>query len=761
MPTDASFRFSTYLTLALACVVLGYSEHSLLPEVPVFAALAILALGVLFFLEARVTFLSIPAANRLGMAVGIVYLMWAAYRIKREYDTFEFVNMGWHMLLVAMCGPLVMLVIVAKTARSDKHAGDYWALHGIALAGVGLGAALAEEAVCFVLVALYLVSAVWSLTLLHLGRARGAVPPIPGGKQPATKAVAVSADPTGHRTDLRIAIFWAMLAAAVAVPLYLLTPRSSAAKADFGKPRIEIGYGADQMVDLNRTGPLKPNPEVAFEFTATTADGKPKTDVNPDQRWRDPRKVLRLYAGGEWRPLDAAPLSITPLAHRDEVWTPPHLGPGQFTLNFDVPAKLRGAFVADPVQWAGDQPPPLAVLTEGGSRGWLPLSDGTFFWEPSTRVRGTARRYLQVYRVPDDPDVSPPFKFTHRNYQLELTALRHNPVPRVKEYAGRVLQDLINAGSLPKDCCEESSLLPKFEYHDLVARRFAAYLATTPTLTYTTDLRRENTKVDPLEDFLYHTKAGHCERFAGALVLMLRSQGIPAVYVLGFKGCEENQDGHYIVRQEHAHAWVEALVPKPGQQLALNDRTSWVYHWRSLDPTPSGAASDATESGWFADANTWVETQFQEYVTNYTPEQRQKALGEIVTQLTRIRTLAVIAAIVALVVVVRFVRRRLAKPVDKPAVASESARWFGQMVALLTEHGIVPAPGDTAMEIATAAAGTLRQRPGCAEVAEVPLAWADAYYQERFGGVALADARRVELETGLAALRNALTQAGV
>src|SRR5687767_14037602 len=112
MPTDANFRFSTYLTLALACAAIGYAEYPLLPEVVAFAALAVIGLGVLYFLESRVTFLSIPAANRLGMAIGIVYLMWAAYRVKREVDTAEFVNMGWHMLFVAMCGPLVMLVVV-------------------------------------------------------------------------------------------------------------------------------------------------------------------------------------------------------------------------------------------------------------------------------------------------------------------------------------------------------------------------------------------------------------------------------------------------------------------------------------------------------------------------------------------------------------------------------------------------------------------------------------------------------------------------
>jgi transglutaminase-like putative cysteine protease len=758
MPTDASFRFSTYLTLALTCLVIGYAEHELLPEVPVFAVIAVITLGVLFFLESRVTFLSIPAANRLGMAVGILFLMWAAYRVKRELDTGEFINMGWHMLIVAMCGPLVMLVIVAKIARSDKHAGDYWTLHGIALAGVGLSAALAEEPGCFVLVGLYLSAAVWSLTLLHLGRARGAISPIPGGKQPATKAIAVSTDPTGHRTDLRPALLCVVVAAAVAIPLYLLTPRSEASKADFGKPRIEIGYAADQMVDLNRTGSLKANTETAFEFTAAYPDGRPKTDLNTEQRWRG--KVHRLYSGGEWKNLDASPLAITPLARREDIWTPPKLGDGQFTLSFDVPAKLRGAIVADPVLWAADQPPPLAVLTEHGPHGWLPVSDGTFFWEPNLRVRGAPRRYVQVYRTQEDPDAGPAFRFTEWNFETTLAQLRNNPVPRVKEYADNVLDDLIRAGEIPADCREERSLLPKPEYRDLIARKFTAYLATTPTLRYTTDLRRENIRVDPLEDFLFYTKSGHCERFAGALALMLRSQGIPAVYVLGFKGCEQDSDGHYIVKQEHAHAWIEALVPKPGVPMRAGDPLSRVYHWRSLDPTPGGAAAEDANKDWLTQANAWMETAFQDYVTNYTPEQRQKALAEFVNRLTRTETLAGIAAIIAIGFGLRFARRRLTLRAVQPAAVPEPTRLFGELVALLAAHGIVPAPGDTAMEFAMTATAVLRQRPGCAEVAEVPLAWANAYYQDRFGGVPLSDARLAELEAGLAALRIALIQSG-
>lgn len=755
MPTDASFRFSTYLALALACAAVGYAEFPLLPETAAFAVLAVIGLGVLYFLESRVALLSIPAANRLGIAVALVYIMWAAYRIKREVVTAEFINMGWHMLIVAMCGPLVMLVIVAKVARGEKHAGDYWALHGIALAGVGLSAAFAEEPACFALVGLYLVTTVWSLTLLHLGRARGAVPPIPGGRQPATKTVAVSADPTGHRTDLRPALVWAAVAVAGAVPLYLLTPRSDATKADFGQPRIEIGYSADQMVDLTRTGSLKTNSDPAFEVTATYPDGTPKTDLPGDMRWRG--RALRQYANGEWKPTEGLLPPITPLANHAQHWTAPVLGPDQFTLAFDVPARLRGQFVADPILWAPDQPAPLAALTDTGPRSWLPVADGTFFWQPPRW--GRAQRYVQVYRLTDDPSAGPQFRFADRLYEVGLTALKNNPVPRVKGYADEVLAELVRTGEVPADFRDERTLMPKHEYCDLIARKFAAHLATTPALQYTTDLRRENTKVDPIEDFLFFTKSGHCERFAGALTLMLRSEGIPAVYVLGFKGCEHIKDGKYVVKQEHAHAWVEALVPVPGQPVP-RDPLALVYHWRSLDPTPGGAGGPEGDPGWLERANSWVGSWFRDYVTNYTPEQREKALVELREQATQPKTIVGAVALLGLVVGGRFVLRRARRHRADPGPPAPPTRWFGELVALLAAHGIVGAPGATPLEFAQGAAAALRERPACAEVAEVPLAWANAYYQDRFGGTPPTDARLAELDAGLAALRRALETRG-
>lgn len=97
-----------------------------------------------------------------------------------------------------------------------------------------------------------------------------------------------------------------------------------------------------------------------------------------------------------------------------------------------------------------------------------------------------------------------------------------------------------------------------------------------------------NRNVDPIDDFVVNHKTGHCEYFAGALTLMLRSQGIPARMVVGYKGGEFNAVGNfYIVRQLHAHAWVEAYVPHDEIPTDEIDTAESLPEgaWLRLDPT--------------------------------------------------------------------------------------------------------------------------------------------------------------------------------
>jgi hypothetical protein len=100
-----------------------------------------------------------------------------------------------------------------------------------------------------------------------------------------------------------------------------------------------------------------------------------------------------------------------------------------------------------------------------------------------------------------------------------------------------------------------------------------------------TDTRKFNDGRDPLLAFLTDWKKGHCEYFAGAMTLLCQSLGMDARMVVGFKCDEYNATpgaDYYIVRQSHAHAWVEVRTP---------------LGWESYDPTSSREAETIAQAG--------------------------------------------------------------------------------------------------------------------------------------------------------------------
>ena len=751
MPTDAAFRLSVYLTLALACAAIGYAESSFLIEAPVIAGIVIASLAVLYRLESRVELLTIPAANRLGLVLGIANMGWVLVRILRELNDPQMPHTDWPMLGLGLLGPFVMTLIPAKLSRREKHAGDYWWLHGLGLATAALAGAMADDFLAFALIGLYVACAIWSLALFALVRASGSILPIPGQASEARVVGVVVYDRSRFGASLPVAL--TAIALLVAIPLYLLTPRSGFKKLEFGKPRVEIGYAADQMVDLTRTGSLRANDQIAFEVVAETSVG-PKLDLPLDQRWRG--QIKTRYQSGRW--LEGSELKLPAVAPAPRGGTPdslPHLWPDQTTFTFTVAQGTRGRFLADPVTWVGDRPVPIAWITSASPRPWVWGGNGSFLSGPRGQVVAEPLHYAQAWRPEDQLDTGPPLELLEPDLDGVLRPLLANPIHRVKEYADRVVEQMVSDGRLPTDHRDRVSLLPRAEFHALIARSFSAHLATTPTLTYTTELRREKKDIDPIEDFLFHTHAGHCERFATALVLMLRSQGIPAVLVLGFKGCEATEEpGRYIVRQEHAHAWVEALIedyqPRPWWQILGTSR------WQSLDPTPSSTVMSTVRDDWYGQASSWIRRAYNTYLLDYTPEQRAGALASLAAAIARLDVLGALAAVFLVFLITRSLIRRCAIA----GTVSPEARWFDRLVEVLAAHGFRPEPGETAREYSARAADALRRNESTAPTAEVPLNWSDAYYEVRFGRQILPPGRLSALVAGLDELRRALAAGG-
>ncbi len=81
---------------------------------------------------------------------------------------------------------------------------------------------------------------------------------------------------------------------------------------------------------------------------------------------------------------------------------------------------------------------------------------------------------------------------------------------------------------------------------------------------------------DPVDEFLFGYKAGFCQHFSSAFVVLMRNAGIPARVVTGFAGGTRNRVGDYwVVRRMDAHAWAEVWLPQRG--------------WVRVDPTAAVA----------------------------------------------------------------------------------------------------------------------------------------------------------------------------
>ncbi|MEM9412292.1 MAG: DUF3488 and transglutaminase-like domain-containing protein, partial [Planctomycetota bacterium] len=117
------------------------------------------------------------------------------------------------------------------------------------------------------------------------------------------------------------------------------------------------------------------------------------------------------------------------------------------------------------------------------------------------------------------------------------------------------------------------------------------------TLNYSGVNRKKD--LDPIEDFVANHRVGHCALYASALTLMLRSQGIPSRYVIGFHGGNfNNLTDSYVVYGRHAHAWVEAYIPAEQCTKEMFDQgiAGSGGAWLTLDATPPTNDRDSSEA---------------------------------------------------------------------------------------------------------------------------------------------------------------------
>jgi hypothetical protein len=278
--------------------------------------------------------------------------------------------------------------------------------------------------------------------------------------------------------------------------------------------------------------------------------------------------------------------------------------------------------------------------------------------------------------------------------------------------------------------------------------------------------------IEPVEDFLFNLKRGHCEYFASSMVVLLREVNVPARLVNGFKVSEWNPiAGAYVVRQQHAHSWVEAYL-RP-------------YGWRTLDPTAVSrdAATprpmfarrigrniyDWTEWLWVSNVLNFDSTSqaglygwlqritgfLQERMTgplehialrlsmrSYEPPEMSGALYAVLGGIFWIAA-ALLGVGLAWAIARGIIRRKRGRRAPRPF------KYYARMERLLARCGFRRAGAQTPWEFSAALAE--RHWPAAAEVAAIT----DRFCRARYGARPPTEADLREIEQALQAIRRA------
>lgn len=438
---------------------------------------------------------------------------------------------------------LVILLNVKLFTLKDRR--DYRHVYAISLMAIVASAALTTDLWYVSIFALYVLAAVWSLLLYHLTGRTAAIPPLPSGSSTVPLRVP---QVTGR-------FFWftngiAIFTFALTLIIFFLLPRISVGILQ--KPRGEglRTTGFSERVDLGMIGSVKEDPQIVMRVEL------------PDQPAAARERVyLRglafdQYNGRSWSSSGRHRRSLGAIADGTFVI---RSGGGRSLSALSQP--LRQDILLEALDTSVLFAAPFAESLSGEFAGMqLDSMTGLHLPYPSTsRIRySVLSREHQI--MPDE----------QTSTVLEYAAVirdRYLPLPQGSDRIAELARRVTDGAGTP------------YEKATAVLNHLLS--------SYTYSLEGDTTTSShPIDEFLFTRKTGYCEHYATAMVLMLRSIGIPARLVTGFLATEWNDFGnYYTVRQRDAHAWVEVYYPQSG--------------WMTMDPTPSNTVG-ATPSLWLA-----------------------------------------------------------------------------------------------------------------------------------------------------------------
>jgi transglutaminase-like putative cysteine protease len=465
---------------------------------------------------------------------------------------------------------LVLFGMVMRLFSVQKDR-DHYMLAVLSFLMVLAGAVLTVDSVFLFAFAGFMLMATSTFVLMEMRRSSHA----------ATIPARESTDPVAYR---RMAVFLAGLSPALvalilvgAFAIFFLLPRMSAGYLGSFATTGEMAVGFSDRVQLGQIGQIQQSSAVVMHVQI---DGDSRGSY--DLKWRG--VALGIFDGKTW-------------SNRSEQTPLPSVEEGRFVLWH--PSAISGTRAVRPVHYR--------VLME-------PIGTNIFFLAGRTHYLTGHYRSVAVDRTGSvyDLDLEHPVTLYEADADLSLPAL----------------EDLRSAsGTVPPEIKIDYLQLPHLDQRiPQLAQRITAdadtdydravaiehYLMS--NFTYTLQLPR-TPPGDPLADFLFVRKQGHCEYFASSMAIMLRTLQIPSRVVNGFRTTEFNDlTSNYVIRASSAHSWVEAYFPGNG--------------WVTFDPTP-GAGPMTGTTGWdrmllYVDA---MASFWREWVVNYDAS-HQRSLGE-------------------------------------------------------------------------------------------------------------------------------------
>jgi hypothetical protein len=450
---------------------------------------------------------------------------------------------------------LVLFIMVVKIFSVQRDR-DYVYLAIISFLSVLAAALLTVDAVFFASFCVFLVLAASTFISMEMRRS--------SARAAASRTSLAAQRLTGPLSTTALAL--ALGTALGASLIFFIMPRLSTGYLSAYAPHNALVSGFSDEVRLGEIGQIQQSDTVVMHIQI---DGD--TRGAHDLKWRG--VALRAFDGSRWsNPQQQA----TALSNPDG--------------NYDLSTTRAATVAAVPQHLVR-----YRVLME-------PIGANVFFLAPRPRLLSGNYRMITVddggavynvdrehaigsYRAVSDVGQPAPEELRHATAEIPpKIAIQYLQLPRLDPRLPQLARDITARASTAYDKAEamENYLQKNYGY----------------TLQLPSRPQR-----DPVAYFLFELKAGHCEYFASSMALMLRTLGIPARVVNGFRGGEFNSvTGSYIVRGRDAHSWVEAYFPGHG--------------WITFDPTPAGAAGSGTggRAGLYLDA---LREFWREWVINY------------------------------------------------------------------------------------------------------------------------------------------------